>query len=196
MIRDMALSAGGLLSMKVGGPSVFPRQPDGIWSIPYNGDQWTLSDGEDRYRRGLYTFWRRTSPYPAFTTFDAPSREFCTVRRIRTNTPLQALTTLNDPAFLDAARGLAVRMRQVGGPDIPTQITYGFRACTARAPNGRELARLVTLEKEEAARYKADPQSAAKLIGAGQDPAAQAQMAAQTVVANVLLNLDETLTKE
>ena len=112
MIRDAALAASGLLSQKMFGPSVFPVQPDGIWNIPYNADKWTTSTGEDRYRRSLYTFWRRTSPYPSFLTFDATSREFCTVRRVRTNTPLQALTLLNDPALFEAARALAGRMMQ------------------------------------------------------------------------------------
>ena len=193
MIRDVALSAGGLLSAKVGGPSVFPPQPDGIWAMPYNGDQWAVSAGEDRYRRGLYTFWRRTSPYPSLTTFDAPSREACTVRRIRTDTPLQALTTLNDPAFFDAARGLARRMRREGGPNAASQIVDGFRLCTARRPSARELSRLVALDKQELAHYQADPQAATALSGSSQDTA---PLAALTVVANVLLNLDETLTKE
>ena len=193
MLRDVSLSAGGLLSLQVGGPSVFPQQPDGIWSMPYNADRWVMSDGAERYRRGLYTFWRRTSPYPEFTTFDAPSREFCTVRRVRTNTPLQALTTLNDPAFFDAARGLARRMQREGGAGVSRQIAYGFLLCTARHPNPHELARLVALDVQETARYGADPKSAAALVGG---PAAPGSLAALTVVANVLLNLDETLTKE
>ena len=100
----------GLLSPKMHGPSVFPAQPPGIWNMPYNTDTWTTSEGEDRYRRSLYTFWRRTSPYPSFMTFDASSREYCTARRVRTNTPLQALTLLNDPASFEAARALAARM--------------------------------------------------------------------------------------
>ena len=103
MVRDVALSAAGLLSAKMGGPSVFPDQPEGVWANPYSDAKWTTSEGEDRYRRGLYTFIRRTSPYPSLLTFDAPSREFCTVRRVRTNTPLQALTTLNDPVYVEAA---------------------------------------------------------------------------------------------
>ena len=110
MVRDVALSASGLLSAKMYGPSVYPQQPPGIWNMPYNSDKWTTSEGEDRYRRSLYTFWRRTSPYPSFMTFDATSREFCQVRRVRTNTPLQALTLLNDPASFEAARALAARM--------------------------------------------------------------------------------------
>ena len=100
MIRDQALSVSGLLSHKVGGPSVMPPQPDGLWQMVYSGDQWKTSPGEDKYRRGLYTFWRRSMPHPIMTTFDAPSREFCVLRRYRSNTPLQALDTLNDPVFI------------------------------------------------------------------------------------------------
>ena len=114
MVRDVTLAASGLLSAKMHGPSVFPLQPPGVWNMPYSSDKWTTSEGEDRYRRSLYTFWRRTSPYPAFMTFDTTSREFCTVRRVRTNTPLQALTLLNDPASFEAARALAARMIAAG----------------------------------------------------------------------------------
>src|SRR5262249_456085 len=109
MVRDIALSPGGLLSGKVGRPTLrplHPRPPAGIWTSPYSDAKWTTSDGGDRWRRGIYTFTRRPSPYPSLLTFDAPTREFCTVRRVRTNTPLQALTTLNDPVFFEAARGL------------------------------------------------------------------------------------------
>lgn len=196
MIRDVALSAGGLLSPKIGGPSVFPPQPDGIWAIPYNADQWVTSAGDDRYRRGLYTFWRRTSPYPSLTTFDAPSREACTVRRIRTDTPLQALTTLNDPAFFEAARGLARWMQREGGADPRAQIALGFRLCTARTPTLRERARLLALYRQELVRYRQDAKAAEALLGAPTDPASRPSRAALTIVANVMLNLDETLTKE
>ena len=110
MVRDSVLAASGLLSTKVGGPSVFPPQPDGIWDIPYSSEKWTPSEGEDRYRRGLYVFIRRSATYPSFMTFDATSREHTTVRRVRTNTPLQALTTLNDEAYFEAARALAARV--------------------------------------------------------------------------------------
>ena len=110
MVRDVALAASGLLSPAIGGPSVFPLQPDGIWDNPYSDDAWQTSEGGDRHRRGIYTFIRRTSPYPSFMTFDATSREVCTVRRVRTNTPLQALTGLNDEAFFEAARALALRV--------------------------------------------------------------------------------------
>src|SRR5207247_7320987 len=116
MVRDLALPPSGPLSEKVGGRSVFPDQPDGIWDNPYSDDKWVTSEGEDRYRRSLYTFVRRTAPYPMLTTFDAPSREFCTVRRVRTNTPLPSLTTLNDSAFFTAARALAAWLLCDAGP--------------------------------------------------------------------------------
>jgi hypothetical protein len=196
MIRDSALSAAGLLSLKVGGPSVFPYQPDGIWVIPYNGDQWQMSPGDERYRRGLYTFWRRTSPYPSFVSFDATSREYCTVRRIRTTTPLQALTVLNDPAFFDAARGLARRMQKEGGSGLRARLIYGFRCCVARRPTPLELSRLAALYSKELAFYQADAKVAAAVAGGPPDQANLPDTAALTIVANVLLNLDETLTKE
>ena len=124
MVRDVALAASGLLSPKIGGPSVFPYQPEGVWDRPYNDDKWEESKGEDAYRRSLYTFIRRTSPYPSWTTFDAPTREFCTVRRVRTNTPLQALTTLNDPAFFVAAQALGRMILQDGGlTPLPAPLT-------------------------------------------------------------------------
>lgn len=189
MIRDAALEAAGLLSRKVGGPSVFPLQPDGIWNMPYNGDRWVNSGGGDRYRRGLYTFWRRTSPYPEFVTFDATSRESCTVRRIRTNTPLQALTLLNDPAFLDAARGIAGRMQSARAAD---RIGYGFRLVLARRGRPVELSRLTALYGRELARYRSDAKACGEMAGGRADP----DRAALTVVANVILNMDEALTKE
>src|SRR6185436_5249496 len=115
MIRDQALAVSGLLSRKLGGPSVMPPQPDGLWQVVYSGDKWVTSPGEDKYRRGLYTFWRRTMPHPAMVTFDAPSREFCVVKRTRSNTPLQALNLLNDSAYVECAQALARRvMREAG----------------------------------------------------------------------------------
>jgi hypothetical protein len=195
MIRDQSLAVAGMLDPQIGGPSVFPLQPEGIWDIPYSDDRWTTSEGTQRYRRGLYTFWRRTSPYPAFVTFDASSREFCTVRRVRTNTPLQALTTLNDEAFLATARGLARRMVAECGATPADRVTYGFRLCTARRPTSSERARLLSLYARELARYRSDRPAAATLCGQT-DATDPGQQAAMTVLANVLLNLDETLTKE
>src|SRR4029079_15843859 len=125
----------GLLSHKMGGPSVMPPQPDGVWSSPYSGEKWVTSTGEDKYSRGLYTYRKRTAPYPAFMSFDAPSREFCVVRRPRTNTPLQALTILNDPAYVEAAQALARNMIAQGGSTPEDRTTFGFRSCVARAPS-------------------------------------------------------------
>lgn len=199
MIRDSALAASGLLSHKIGGESVFPIQPDGVWNTPFSGDRWQTSDGEDKFRRAIYTFARRTAPYPMFTTFDAPSRELCTVRRVRTNTPLQALTLLNDEAYFVAARALAKRMMSEGGSDLQSQIVYGFRLCTSRKPNAKETERLVALYQQELGRFQKDTKSAITLLKNESKTLNEkqlAEMAAFSVVANVLLNLDETLTKE
>ena len=193
MIRDVALAASGLLSPKMHGPSVFPLQPDGIWNQPYSSDKWTTSAGEDRYRRSLYTFWRRTSPYPAFTTFDATSRELCTVRRVRTNTPLQALTLLNDPASFDAARALARRMAAVPGGAAP-RAAFGVKLVLSRDATAAEVARLVATYEQELEHYRARRDAAALVApGGDEDPA---DLSAWTLVANVLLNLDEAVTKE
>jgi len=194
-VRDIALAASGLLSDKVGGPSVFPFQPEGIWDNPYSDDRWQTSDGADRHRRALYTFARRTAPYPGLTVFDAPSREFCTARRVRTNTPLQALTTLNDPVFFEAARALAARALKEAAPASEDRAALAFRLCTARRPKPPELAPLLSFEKQQLERFKADPDAARAVAGAG-PPGQTAELAAWTMVANVLLNLDETLTKE
>jgi hypothetical protein len=199
LVRDNALAIAGLLSPKIGGPSVMPYQPDGIWDIPYSGDKWVTSPGEDRHRRGLYTFWRRSAPYPSFMSFDAPSREFCTIRRVRTNTPLQALTVLNDPAFVEAAQALARRVvTEAPAADVDSRLTYGFRLCTARTPNDRELKMLQGLYDRELKSYAKDESAASTLVGgkSAPDGVAPREMAAWTVVANVLLNLDETVTKE
>jgi hypothetical protein len=199
-IRDVGLAVSGLLSPKIGGPSVFPYQPDGIWSIPYNDDKWTPSEGEDRYRRGIYTFWRRTSPYPSFLTFDATSCEFCTVRRVRTNTPLQALTILNDPAFFEMARGLARRVLKEAPPEAQARAVYGFRLCLARRPSESEVAQLIALYNQQLEIFTRDPTAARKPAGlpaaVDEQGTAAAEIAAWTMVSNALLNLDETITKE
>ena len=182
MIRDAMLAASGLLNTAMFGPSVFPLQPDGIWNMPYNADKWVVSAGDDRYRRSLYTFWRRTSPYPSFMTFDATSREFCTVRRVRTNTPLQALTLLNDPASFEAARALARRMMN-GGSTPAARAAFGVKLVLSRPATAKEVERLVAVYATEAAAYRKRGE-------------AEFDAAAWTMVANVLLNLDETVTKE
>jgi hypothetical protein len=199
LVRDNALAISGQLNRKVGGPSVFPYQPDGIWFNPYSGDRWAMSTGGDQYRRGVYTFWRRTAPYAAFMAFDAPSREVTCERRPRTNTPLQALATLNDKVFIEASAALARRVFREAPDDETARLTYGFRLCVARAPREAELAVLLKLYRESVARYQADPRAAEAMArhAAGGLPggATAAEVAAWTIVANVLLNLDETITK-
>jgi hypothetical protein len=209
MVRDTILAASGLLNDKIGGPSVFPPQPDGIWDIPYSDEKWIPSTGEDRYRRGLYVFIRRSAPYPSFLTFDATSRERCTVRRVRTNTPLQALTTLNDEAFFEAARALAARILRAPFPSLTDgsnaadaaqlklRATGAFRIVLSRVPTAEELDRIVASYKAHLERFRAD-RGAAELVikGYAVDEVDAAEQAAWTLVANALLNLDETLTKE
>jgi len=199
MVRDVALAASGQLRPRIGGPSVFPSQPPNIWDNPYDNSRWIESTGEDRYRRSLYTFHRRTAPYPMFTTFDATSRELCTVRRVRTNTPLQALATLNDEGFFEFARALAVRLRTEAAPaTVDARLSYGFRLVTSRLPTATELTRLRAYYAETRKRYAATPAAAAEALGRPTGTATTADdidLAAWTMVGNVLLNLDETVTK-
>ncbi|MCS7166719.1 MAG: PSD1 and planctomycete cytochrome C domain-containing protein [Gemmatales bacterium] len=199
MLRDNALAISGLLVRKIGGPSVFPYQPEGIWFNPYSSDRWVMSTGGDQYRRGLYTFWRRTAHYPSFAMFDAPSREVCCDKRPRTNTPLQALVTLNDPAFFHAAIALGLRLTTECSGTPQERATYGFRLCVARQPSPEEIQPLVALYHASREKYQRQPEAARKLVEGPEikttPPADVVEWAAWTVVANVLLNLDETLCK-
>ncbi len=200
MVRDQALALSGLLSRKVGGPSVFPPQPDGLWQAAFNGQRtWSTSPGDDRYRRGLYVFWRRTVPYPSMAAFDAPSREICAIRRVRTNTPLQSFVTMNDPVYVEAAQALARRIVREGGVDPTARIRYALTLCQCRPPRPEQIEPLLSLYSAELDRYRKDRAAAVALatepIGpapAGVDPA---ELAAWTAVANVLLNLDSVLSR-
>lgn len=183
MVRDQALAVSGLLTEKIGGPSVMPPQPPGIWKSTYSGLKWRTATGPDRYRRALYTYLKRTSPHPAMLTFDAGSGEVCQIRRVRTNTPLQALVTLNDPAFFEAAGALAKRMKD---------LDHGFRLTLIRPPTAEESKRLAQLFDDLTEIFDRDPEAAAELLKAAGLETGDAAMVA---VANVLLNLDETLTK-
>ena len=197
-VRDNALAISGLLDRTVFGPSVFPYQPEGVWFNPYSSDRWVTSTGGDQYRRGLYTFWRRTAPYAAFMAFDAPSREVSCERRPRTNTPLQALATLNDRAFVQCAAALARRMMTEAGGDRE-RATHGFRLCVARPPSAKELNVLLGLYRDNLEKYRKDAAAARNMaaggLGAPPKDLNAAELAAWTVVANVLLNLDETITR-
>jgi hypothetical protein len=200
MIRDQALALSGLLSRRIGGPSVYPYQPPGLWRAAFNGQRtWPTSQGEQRYRRGLYTFWRRTVPYPSMATFDAPSRELCTVRRLRTNTPLQAFVCLNDPVYVEAAQGLARRLMREGGDSSTERAAYGLRLCLGRAPTAAQLQPLERLFAAELRHYRQDVAAARQMAteprGAVEAESDLPELAAWTVVANVLLNMDGVLNK-
>jgi hypothetical protein len=187
MVRDQALAVSGLLSAKLGGPTVMPMQPEGIWRTVYNGGKWVTSPGEDAHRRAVYTFIRRTSGYPSFQTFDAPSREYCTVRRLPTNTPLQALVTMNDPVYLEAARALAELMA-TEGQTTEERIGAGWRRATGRSLCPKSLPPLLALHEDARRKFAADAAAANSLGGTP-------EIAALTVVANALLNLDAVLTR-
>ncbi len=199
MIRDQAMFISGLLSDKMYGPPVKPPQPKlGLSAAFGSGTDWETSPGEDRYRRALYTTWRRSNPYPSMATFDAPNREVCTVRRERSNTPLQALVTLNDPVYIEAAQALARRMNEAG-PTLADKARDGFLLCLSRPPTTAELSKTLELYEKARERFVNDPVKAkdvaTKPIGAAPEGADVAELAAWTLVGNVLLNLDETLMK-
>ncbi len=209
MIRDHALAVSGLLNPKIGGPSVHPVQIPNLWKEigflrPEIGmDEWPLSEGPDLYRRGVYTFWRRVCTYPTFATFDAPSRDICVTRRPRTNTPLQALAGLNDPTLFEAARVFAQRILAEGGATDVERIAFAFRTCVGRTPTALEASRLLRFlgqqERGFAAGTDDGGEAAAILVavGSAERPADLdvRRLAAWTMVANVLFNLDEALTK-
>ena len=190
-VRDQALFVSGLLSDKLGGPSVRPPQPASGLSAAFGSSvDWQTSAGADRYRRGLYTEWRRSNPYPAMAAFDAPARDACTIRRGRTNTPLQALVTLNDPAFVEAAQALGRVMHTAPG-DVSAKLDHGVRRTLSRPATAAELGRLTKLFADTTARYRDKPKDAETLAGPGDAP--PADRAAWAAVGNVLLNLDEAL---
>ena len=200
-IRDNALAISGLLSTKMGGPPIYPPQPQGLWRhVGRNAPKYNTSTEEDRFRRGVYVIWRRSAPYPSFTNFDAPDRGACTINRSRTNTPLQALTLLNDPAYIEIATGLARRLATHGMNDGMTdreRIAYAFRLCVARQPLDVEVDHLTKVFEQELKHFQDHPQAAQKLISAKDRPegVGASRMAAWLYVANILLNLDETITK-
>jgi hypothetical protein len=196
-IRDQALFVGGLLRPGMYGPPVQPPRPNfGLSAAFGSSTDWQTSQGDDRWRRALYTRWRRNAPYPSATTFDAPERTTCNVRRIRTNTPLQALVTLNDPVFVEAAQGLARRIASHEG--TPRQkVEHAFKLCLTRQPREAEAARLVALYEQAKQKLAKTPAKATDLATVPLGPTAMdhVELAAWTVVGNVLLNLDETLAR-
>jgi hypothetical protein len=204
VLRDSVLWSSGLLVERQGGKSVKPYQPDGLWEavgfVGSNTSVFKQDSGDALYRRSLYTFWKRTSPPPSLATFDAPSRETCTVRRARTNTPLQALVLLNDKQFVESARKLAERMMLEGGATPAERINYAFRLATARRPEADEVAVLARVHESQLKLFQANAESAKQLLSYGDskrnEQLDQAELAAFTMVANVIMNLDESITKE
>jgi hypothetical protein len=204
-VLDIALASSGLLNPAIGGRSVFPPLPEFLVQPPasYGPKIWPEDKGPNRYRRGLYTFRYRSVPYPMLQTFDAPNGDASCVRRTRSNTPLQALMTLNEPVFLDCARSLALRTLAEGGKTDAERIDYAFRRCIARVPTAEEKAELLKLLSKQHERFARSDAKPWEL--AANDPAhppalpknaTPAQAAAWTVVSRVLLNLDETITKD
>ena len=204
MVHDNALAVSGLLDRRVGGPSVRPYQPPGLWeAIAFGGgfssQTYVQSHGPDLYRRGLYTYWKRSMPHPSLLAFDAPNREVCTDRRPRTNTPLQALVLLNDPIYVEAARVLGQRIMKEGGPTVQEKLKFAFKLCTAREPRPEELQVLAKIYERQLEKYRRDAKAALKLVSVGESPRPAnldvSELAAWTAIGNVLLNLDEVVTK-
>jgi hypothetical protein len=204
-VRDNALAVSGLLNDEIGGRSVLPYQPPGLWEEMAFGDGFSMqeyvqSHGKDLYRRSMYTFWKRTVPPAALATFDAPDREKCVARRAVTNTPLQALVTLNDPTYVEAARAMAAKTLRDGGKDLSGRIAYVFRLALARNPSAQETKVLRDLLSRQLINYRKDSKAASELTHVGEsavdDKVDQPELAAWTMVASAILNLDETVTKE
>jgi hypothetical protein len=194
-LRDQSLAVSNLLSKKMYGKSVMPFQPSGIWRSPYNGDKWVMSEGDDQNRRAMYTYWKRTAPYPSMITFDGGAREVCVTRRIRTNTPLQALTTLNDSTFFVMARSFAQRMQQLDPKDVKNQISKGYECMMYKPITSNKLNALLELYSTSFESFKKDEKAAKEIIGKSEEENAKPETAAMVVVANAMLNLDEWVTK-
>jgi hypothetical protein len=200
MIRDNALAASGLLSSKIGGPSVKPYQPEGVWDfgVLVSGN-YEVDSGADLYRRSMYTYIRRTTPHPAMLAFDAPNRLVCIAKRENTNTPLQALVLLNDPQFVEAARVLAQRMQLEGGKTLEDQTQYGFRLLCGRKPDAKEMELMKEQYQFAVDRFKQNPKSADELLKVGEYPIDKnldkIQTAALAMVANTIMNFDEAYMK-
>jgi hypothetical protein len=192
-IRDQTLAVSALLSPKMYGKSVMPYQPDGIWRSPYNGEYWKLSEGEDQYRRSLYTYFKRTAPYPSMLTFDGGAREVCIIRRIRTNTPLQALTSLNDSSYIIMARSFAKSMDNIKGP-IEAKIKTGYEQMMYKPIAAGKLNALTSLYQSSVTKYQVN-KKAANILVSDSTLASPTNRAALVVVANAMLNLDEWLNK-
>jgi mono/diheme cytochrome c family protein len=193
-IRDQALTVSGLLCEKMYGPGVFPYQPEGIWMSPWNGASWKKSDSCDQYRRAMYTYWKRSAPYPSMITFDGTSREVCTARRIRTNTPLQSLTTLNDSAYIEMAQFFAYRMQALGGEDLKKQISKGYELALFKPITPEKEMIFEKLYMNAYKRFRSDEEKM-KLMAGNNKEKQTPTTAALVVVAGAMMNMDEFITK-
>jgi hypothetical protein len=197
IVRDIGLKASGLLSEKVGGPSVYPPIPDGVMTLGQFKREWKVAENEDRYRRGMYMFFYRATPPPELMVFDQPESTSACTRRLRSNTPLQSLTLLNDVGFVEFAQGLALRLLKEVPHDDEQRIDRAFRLCVSREPEPGERQRVKELLDQQLESFVASPEEAKELlpkkIPANVDVK---QFAAWTTVSRVLLNLDETITRE
>ncbi len=193
-IRDQGLAVSNLLSSKMYGKSVMPFQPEGIWRSPYSANKWKISEGEDQFRRAVYTYWKRTAPYPSMITFDGGAREVCITRRIRTNTPLQALTILNDSTYLVIARSLASRMNESGGGEITKKIAKGYELMMYKPITETKLNALIDLYNKSFAKFTNDIKGASQIEGRI-DQKGNVQSASLVMVAGAMLNIDEWLNK-
>ncbi len=193
-VRDQALMVSGLLCEKMYGPGVFPYQPDGIWMSPWNGASWKKSDSCDQYRRALYTYWKRSSPYPSMISFDGTAREVCSSRRIRTNTPLQSLTTLNDSVYTEAAQHFAYRMQSLAGADIKKQISKGYELAMYKKISADKLQLYERLYNHALKKFVGSKENT-KLMSGNTQAKQNAQTAALAVVAGAMMNTDEFITK-
>jgi hypothetical protein len=195
-LRDQGLEVSNLLSEKMYGKSVMPFQPAGIWRSPYNGDVWKMSEKEDQFRRALYTYLKRTAPYPSMMTFDGGAREVCIPRRIRTNTPLQALTSLNDSTSHVIARNLAFRMQKIGGNEAGKQIQKGYEMMMYKPISPIRQKALVDLYTTALNKFKKDKKARQAIVGLKElEKGSNAETAAMVIVAGAMLNMDEWLNK-
>jgi hypothetical protein len=200
VVRDNVLAVSGLLSKKIGGPSVKPYQPAGYWAaLNFPTREWYNGHGQSLYRRGLYTHWQRSFLQPSLLAFDAPSREECTCERARSNIPQQALVLLDDPTYVEAARVLAARILREGGKSADERLTWAFRTVLSRRPKAEEMKVLAAVYAKHAREYQQDPAAARKVMSTGEYPVPQglnvSELATWTSVARVLLNLHETITR-
>jgi len=200
LVRDNALAASGLLAKNIGGPSVKPYQPAGLWEAlaTRNATKYVQNHGDSLYRRSMYTFWKRSSPPPSMLNFDATDRAFCIVRRQKTASPLQALVMMNDPQFIEASRILAENMIQ-SSPNTEERLIYGFEALISRKPRNEELVELVKLVEKQKKHFSENKENAEKLLGVGEFPRNKnldaVEVAAYSIVASMVMNFDEFVVK-